>query len=66
MNATKVYCLVSGIVFILVALAHLTRNLNGWPFVFGPYTIAPVFSWIAFVGAGALAIWGLSRVSKIS
>jgi hypothetical protein len=66
MNATKVYCFVSGIVFTVIALAHLTRSLAGWSFVFGPYTIASVFSWIAFIGAGALAIWGLSRVSKSS
>ena len=66
MNGTKIYCLVSGIVFTLVALAHLLRNVSEWPFVFGPYTIAPVFSWIGFIGTGALAIWGLSRIGRIS
>jgi len=65
MNVTKAYCFVSGIVFTAVALAHLLRNLGGWSFVFGPYTVPSLFSWVGFIGAGALAIWGLSRVSKI-
>ena len=66
MNGTKVYCLVSGIVFTLVSLTHLLRNLSEWPFVLGPYNISPLFSWAGFIGAGALAIWGLSRIGKIS
>ncbi|NOY22762.1 MAG: hypothetical protein GXO70_04515 [Acidobacteria bacterium] len=66
MNATKVYCLVSGIVFAIVAALHLLRNLSGWAFVFGPYQLCPLISWGGFIGAGALAIWGLSRIGKIS
>lgn len=66
MNGTKVYCLISGIVFTFVSLAHLLRNLSEWPFVFGPYILSPLVSWAGFIGAGALAIWGLSRIRKIS
>ena len=64
MKATSLYCFVSGIVFTLICLAHLLRNLSGWPFVFGPYTITPVMSWIAFAVAGALAVWGLTQVKR--
>jgi hypothetical protein len=66
MNATKLYCLVSGILFAIIALLHLVRNINGWELVYGPYKLCPLFSWGGFVGVGALAIWGLSRVSKSS
>ena len=64
MKQWDVYRMVSGIVFTMVCLAHLLRNLSGWPFVFGPYNLPPVLSWIAFAGAGALAIWSLSGAKR--
>ncbi len=60
MKEWDLYRLISGIVFTVICLAHLLRNLSGWTFIYGPYTIPPLLSWIAFGFAGGLAIWSLS------
>jgi hypothetical protein len=33
---TRPYLLISGVVFLLVALLHLVRVLNGWELQYGP------------------------------
>ncbi len=64
MKEWDLYRLISGIVFTVICLAHLLRNLSGWTFVFGPYTIPPVLSWVAFLGAGVLSGWSLYGVKR--
>lgn len=64
MKEWDIYRLISGIVFTVICLAHLLRNLSGWTFIFGPYTIPAVLSWIACIGAGILAVWGLARAKS--
>ena len=58
------YCLVSGLVFAAVALAHLLRAVAGWPIQLGGWHAPLAASWAATVGAGALAAWGLRRAAR--
>lgn len=64
MKQWELYRLASGIVFTLICLAHLLRNIEGWTFAFGPYNIPPLVSWIAFAFAGGLAVWSLSGAKR--
>lgn len=51
------YCVVSGVLFALVALAHLLRIVNDIPVLVDEYDVPMLVSWIGFVVPGALAFW---------
>lgn len=51
------YCLVSGVLFSLVACGHLLRVLYDLPLVIGDYTVPTAITWIGIVGPALLAIW---------
>ena len=53
----KTYCVVSGVFFALVALAHLTRVIGGMAVQVEEYPIPMWASWIAIVVPAALALW---------
>jgi hypothetical protein len=55
--AYRQYCVVTGILLSLVALAHLLRILNGMPVVVGAYDVPMLVSWFGFVVPAALAFW---------
>jgi hypothetical protein len=55
--ANKPYCLVSGVFFLLVALAHLLRAVFGIPVLVDDYVVPMSFSWVGFIVPGALAMW---------
>ena len=57
MNA-KSYCVVSGLVFTAVAIAHGLRAVRQLPLVIGTWQVPVGGSWAAVVVAGLLAIWG--------
>ncbi len=54
---TRPYLLFSGMLFVLVALAHLLRVINGWPVTAGPWTVPLWMSWIGTLLPAALALW---------
>lgn len=56
----KAYYLVSGILFSLVALAHLLRLAFGWQVLVAGTEIPLWVSWLGLVMPGALAAWGYS------
>ena len=56
------YALVSALIFVVVAIAHVVRLINRWPVVIGPYNISMNASWVALVVAGLIAIWGFTLV----
>jgi hypothetical protein len=56
----KTFVLITGVIFAIVALAHLLRILMGWPVVIDNWTVPMWVSWIALVIAGALSYFGLS------
>jgi hypothetical protein len=53
----KKYCLVSGILFSLVALAHLLRIVFGMAVQVDEFAIPMGLSWVGLIVPGALAIW---------
>lgn len=59
----KEYSVVSGILFALVALAHLLRIVNGMSVTVDDYAVPMFASWVGFVVPGALAFWAF-RLSR--
>lgn len=53
----KNYCLVSGTLFSLVALAHLLRIAFGMAVQVDAYAVPMTLSWVGLIVAGALAVW---------
>lgn len=55
----KTFALIAGIIFTLVALAHLTRIFQGWPVVIATYAVPMWVSWLGLIVTGVLAYYGL-------
>jgi hypothetical protein len=53
------YRVVSGCVFVIVAVAHLIRALAGISLTLGGREIGMAPSWVAVTGAGLLAFWAV-------
>jgi hypothetical protein len=53
----KKYCVVSGILFSLVALAHLLRIVFGMAVQVDAYAVPMTLSWVGLIVPGALALW---------
>ena len=60
----KTFVLLAGVIFAIVALAHLLRILMGWSIVIDNWTVPMWLSWIALVIAGVLSYFGFSLVSR--
>jgi len=60
----KNFTLLAGVIFAIVALAHLLRVFMGWPIVIDNWTVPMWLSWIALVFAGGLSYFGFSLVSR--
>jgi hypothetical protein len=54
----KSYIAISAIIFVLVAIGHLVRIVQGWQVQLGDIGVAMSVSWIALVASAALAVWG--------
>lgn len=59
----KEYCVVSGVLFALVACAHLLRIVNGMSVQVDEHMVPMFASWIGFVLPGILAFWAF-RLSR--
>ena len=55
----RLYCVITGIIFIVIALLHLFRIVYGWKVVIGPWTAPGWISWAALVVAGYLGYEGI-------
>jgi hypothetical protein len=60
----KNFTLLAGVIFAIVALAHLLRVFMGWPIVIDNWTVPMWLSWIALVFAGGLSYFGFGLVSR--
>lgn len=60
----KTFSVTAGVIFALVALAHLVRIYLGWPIVIGSWSIPMWVSWAGLVVAGGLAYFGLSTARR--
>jgi hypothetical protein len=55
----KTFTLAAGVIFALVALAHLSRIFMDWPVVINGWPVPIWLSWIGVVVAGGLSYCGL-------
>ncbi len=53
----KRYCVISGVLFALVAVAHLLRIVYGLPVVIGAFNVPMWMSWVGLIVPGGLAVW---------
>jgi hypothetical protein len=61
----KNYCVVSGVLFSLVALAHLLRVVYGMSVTVDEFSIPMFLSWFGFVIPACLAFWAF-RIIRAS
>ncbi len=61
--AYKQYCIVSGVLFSLVALAHIMRVAGGVSVIVDDTPIPMYVSWCAIVVPAALAAWAF-RIAR--
>lgn len=59
----KEYCVVSGVLFALVAMAHLLRIVYGMSIQVDDVVVPMLVSWIGLVVPAALAVWAF-RISR--
>jgi len=60
----RIFSLVAGAVFGLVALAHVLRIVFGWSVVIQDFAVPVWASWIAVIVAGYLAYEGFRLARK--
>jgi hypothetical protein len=61
---SKIYYVVSGGIFGLVALAHLARTVYQVPLRVGSWDLPTWLSWGAFLVAGALCVWAFRLLRR--
>jgi hypothetical protein len=59
----KLFHLIAGIIFALVALLQALRIYMGWTVVIGGWSAPMWISWIAIVAAGGLSYFALTLKS---
>jgi hypothetical protein len=59
------YCTISGVLFSLVALAHLLRIVYGMAIQVDDYVVPMFVSWIGLAVPAGLAVWAF-RISRES
>jgi hypothetical protein len=61
----RAYLIVTGILFGVVALAHLLRLISGWPVQIGAQAVPMWISVIGLVVAGALCAWAVALAREV-
>ena len=56
-GSARGYLLISGVIFGLVAVLHLLRVVNGWPFQVGTWSVPMWPSWLGVLVPGVLCGW---------
>ena len=59
MTSRQRYLLISAAVFAVVAIAHLTRAIAGWPITIGTWSVPLDVSWLGAIATGALSLWAM-------
>ncbi|MBI4122850.1 MAG: hypothetical protein HY458_00600 [Parcubacteria group bacterium] len=57
----KTFSLVAGIIFLAIAVLHLTRILMGWEAIIAGWQVPVWVSWVGVVVAGYLGYKGVRR-----
>ncbi len=55
--ALKLYLVLSGAIFLLVAVFHLLRLVNGWSIAVGPHAVPFVLSYVGLPASTAYCVW---------
>lgn len=63
--AHRNYCMVSGVLFFLVALAHLLRVVYGVQVQIEEVAVPMYVSWVGFVVPAALSYWALKTARTL-
>ena len=64
MSRKKTYFLLSGIIFTLVAIAHLVRILTQTPILLGSLPVPMLCSWMGLVIAAFLSLCAFELLTK--
>lgn len=64
MHNKRIFLIIAAVVFMLVALLHLLRLINGWPVMLGNCTIPMWVSWPGLVATSLLSGWGFMLARK--
>jgi len=62
----RLYLLISGSVFALVALFHLIRSIYQWSLQVGALGVPLWPSWFVIIAAGILSIWAFRMATLLS
>lgn len=62
--AKKLYLILSGFIFLLVAVFHLLRLVYHWPVVVGTTTIPYGLSYLGLPGSTAYCVWAVWLLSR--
>jgi len=62
---SKPYLFVTGLLFLVFAMAHLFRLVFALPVQIDDWTIPVWVSWLPFAGAALLSIWGFQLSKSI-
>jgi len=60
----KTYFIISGLIFAIIALLHLSRILSNWNFEFGSYSFPMWASYIPVIFLGVLSVLGFRFAMK--
>ena len=60
----RAYIQVTGVVFGVVALAHVVRLVLDWPVQVAGWVVPIWISWIGILIAGALCVWAFRVVGR--
>lgn len=64
MPSPKTYLTFSAVIFAVIALAHLTRAIEQWPIVVGPWMVPVSLSWLGAIAAAGVSAWAFSLARK--
>ncbi|MDG2395079.1 hypothetical protein [Candidatus Thioglobus sp.] len=56
----KNYIVISGLIFSIIAFAHLIRIINDWMVVINDQSLTMSISYLGFIVATILAIWAFT------
>ena len=60
----RTYIQITGVVFAIVALAHVARLVLDWPAQVAGWVVPIWISWVAILVAGALCVWAFRLVGR--
>jgi hypothetical protein len=63
-NKMSAYAAITALIFAIVAMAHIVRIINRWTVQIGPLSVSMSVSWVGFVVAALLAIWGFMQLGQ--